>query len=64
VKIVRRLLIALTPTTFLARGGNAIDAAVATGKRTTGRMQSIMLADGWLYGFTDTRRPGGWVAGY
>jgi gamma-glutamyltranspeptidase/glutathione hydrolase len=37
---------------------------VETGKRTTGRMQSIMLADGWLYGFTDTRRPGGWVAGY
>lgn len=37
---------------------------VEVGNRTTGRMQSIMLADGWLYGFTDTRRPGGWVAGY
>ena len=33
-------------------------------KRTTGRMQSIMLDDGWMYGATDTRRPGGWVAGY
>jgi len=32
--------------------------------RTTGRTNSIMLQDGWLYGATDTRRPGGWVAGY
>jgi gamma-glutamyltranspeptidase/glutathione hydrolase len=37
---------------------------VEVGNRTAGRMQSIMLADGWLYGITDTRRPGGWVAGY
>ena len=34
------------------------------GDRTTGRTNSIMLEDGWLYGATDTRRPGGWVAGY
>ncbi|MFT4519372.1 MAG: gamma-glutamyltranspeptidase/glutathione hydrolase [Halioglobus sp.] len=33
-------------------------------KRTTGRTNSIMLDNGWLYGATDTRRPGGWVAGY
>lgn len=32
--------------------------------RTTGRTNSIMLEDGWLYGASDTRRPGGWVAGY
>ena len=32
--------------------------------RTLGRTQSIMLNDGWLLGATDTRRPGGWVAGY
>ena len=32
--------------------------------RTTGRTNSIMLEDGWLYGATDARRPGGWVAGY
>ena len=32
--------------------------------RTIGRTQSIMLQNGWLYGATDTRRPGGWVAGY
>jgi len=42
----------------------AMGHTVEVGNRTTGRMQSIMLADGWLYGFTDTRRPGGWVAGY
>ncbi len=35
-----------------------------TSKRTTGRTNSIMLRDGWLLGATDTRRPGGWVAGY
>ncbi|MCB1676001.1 MAG: gamma-glutamyltransferase, partial [Halioglobus sp.] len=35
-----------------------------TGGRTLGRTQSIMLEDGWLFGATDTRRPGGWVAGY
>ena len=32
--------------------------------RTTGRTNSIMLDEGWLLGATDTRRPGGWVAGY
>jgi gamma-glutamyltranspeptidase / glutathione hydrolase len=32
--------------------------------RTTGRTNSIMLEDGWLYGATDARRPGGWVAGF
>lgn len=37
---------------------------VEIGKRTLGRTQSIMLENGWLYGATDTRRPGGWVAGY
>ena len=31
--------------------------------RTLGRTQSIMLQDGWFLGATDTRRPGGWVAG-
>ncbi|MGI9284928.1 MAG: gamma-glutamyltransferase [Pseudomonadales bacterium] len=34
------------------------------GDRTLGRTQSIMLQDGLLYGATDTRRPGGSVAGY
>ena len=37
---------------------------VEVGERTLGRTQSIMLRDGWLFGATDTRRPGGWVAGY
>ncbi len=37
---------------------------VEIGNRTLGRTQSIMLDDGWLLGATDTRRPGGWVAGY
>ncbi|NND67161.1 MAG: gamma-glutamyltransferase [Halioglobus sp.] len=37
---------------------------VATGERTTGRTNSIMLEDGWLYGASDTRRLGGAVAGY
>lgn len=37
---------------------------VKKGKRTLGRTQSIMLEDGWLLGWTDTRRPGGWVAAY
>ena len=32
--------------------------------RTSGRTNSIMLEEGWLYGASDTRRPGGWVAGY
>jgi gamma-glutamyltranspeptidase/glutathione hydrolase len=34
------------------------------GNRTLGRTQSIILQDGWMRGATDTRRPGGWVAGY
>jgi gamma-glutamyltranspeptidase/glutathione hydrolase len=33
-------------------------------QRTTGRTNSIMIEGGWLLGSTDTRRPGGWVAGY
>jgi len=37
---------------------------VELSKRTLGRTQSIMLDQGWLLGATDTRRPGGWVAGY
>lgn len=37
---------------------------VKAGGRTIGRTQSIMMRDGWLLGATDTRRPGGWVAGY
>ena len=37
---------------------------VEMGDRTTGRTNSIMLRDGWLYGASDTRRLGGWVAGY
>jgi len=37
---------------------------VEQNNRTTGRMESIMLDGGWMYGATDTRRPGGWVAGY
>jgi gamma-glutamyltranspeptidase/glutathione hydrolase len=40
--------------------GQSVDIAA----RTTGRTNSIMLSDGWLYGASDTRRPGGWVAGY
>jgi gamma-glutamyltranspeptidase/glutathione hydrolase len=37
---------------------------VNIGKRTLGRTNSIMFNDGWLYGATDTRRPGGAVAAY
>ncbi|MFT4613789.1 MAG: gamma-glutamyltranspeptidase/glutathione hydrolase [Bacteroidia bacterium] len=37
---------------------------VTVAKRTSGRTNSIMLRDGWLYGATDTRRAGGWVAAY
>ena len=37
---------------------------VEVGQRTLGRTQSIMLDNGYLFGATDTRRPGGWVAGY
>ena len=48
-------------TIKLLRGmGHTLD----VGHRTTGRTNSIMLENGWLYGATDTRRPGGWVAGY
>jgi gamma-glutamyltranspeptidase/glutathione hydrolase len=32
--------------------------------RTTGRTNSIMLEGGWMFGASDSRRPGGWVAGY
>lgn len=31
--------------------------------RTLGRTQSIMIQEGWFLGASDTRRPGGWVAG-
>ena len=37
---------------------------VAVGKRTLGRMQSIVRENGLLYGSTDPRRPGGWVASW
>ncbi|MEM0954099.1 MAG: gamma-glutamyltransferase [Pseudomonadota bacterium] len=37
---------------------------VESTRRTLGRTQSIMLEDGFLYGASDTRRPGGWVASY
>lgn len=33
-------------------------------RRTIGRTQSIVREGGLLYGATDTRRPGGWVASY
>ncbi len=61
----QRLLLALSalsPDTIsiLRAMGHNVD----IGNRTLGRTQSIMLSDGWLYGATDTRRPGGWVAGY
>ena len=36
---------------------------VEIGQRTSGRTNSIMLEGGWLYGATDPRRRGGWVAG-
>jgi gamma-glutamyltranspeptidase/glutathione hydrolase len=29
-----------------------------------GRTQSIRMEDGWFFGASDTRRSGGWVAGY
>jgi gamma-glutamyltranspeptidase/glutathione hydrolase len=48
-------------TVRLLKGmGQAVDIA----GRTSGRTNSIMLKDGWLYGASDTRRPGGFVAGY
>ncbi len=37
---------------------------VSVSDRTTGCTSSIMLESGWLLGAADTRRPGGWVAGY
>jgi gamma-glutamyltranspeptidase/glutathione hydrolase len=37
---------------------------VSVAERTTGRTNSIMLEGGWLYGASDTRRPGGYVAAY
>ncbi len=37
---------------------------VEVGNRTQGRTNSLMLEYGWLYGATDSRRPGGWVAAY
>lgn len=52
----------ISPDTFAllqAMGHN-----VEVGKRTSGRTNSIMLEGGWLYGATDPRRRGGWVAGY
>ncbi len=52
----------ISPDTFAllkAMGHN-----VEVGKRTSGRTNSIMLDGGWLYGATDPRRRGGWVAGY
>jgi gamma-glutamyltranspeptidase/glutathione hydrolase len=42
----------------------ALGQPVNIASRTTGRTNSIMLEQGWLYGASDTRRPGGWVAGY
>ncbi|MEZ5569796.1 MAG: gamma-glutamyltransferase [Halioglobus sp.] len=45
---------------LLREMGHAVDIS----ERTQGRTNSIMLQDGWLLGATDTRRPGGWVAGY
>ncbi|MDZ7783013.1 MAG: gamma-glutamyltransferase [Halioglobus sp.] len=37
---------------------------VEISERTQGRTNSIMLEGGWLFGATDARRTGGWVAGY
>lgn len=42
---------------LLQRGHNA-----SISSRTLGRTQSIQKIDNLLYGATDTRRPGGWVA--
>ncbi|MEM9255669.1 MAG: gamma-glutamyltransferase [Pseudomonadota bacterium] len=38
--------------------------AISLGGRTTGRTNSIMLEKGFLYGATDPRRAGGWVAAF
>lgn len=37
---------------------------VEMSERTQGRTNSIMLEGGWLFGASDARRAGGWVAGY
>ena len=42
----------------------ALGHKVVVSARTLGRTQSIVLEEGWLLGATDTRRPGGMVAGY
>ena len=42
----------------------AMGHTVEVSNRTLGRTQSIMQGDGWLLGATDTRRPGGHIAGY
>ncbi|NQX89452.1 MAG: gamma-glutamyltransferase, partial [Halioglobus sp.] len=61
------------PDTLLAEQGispdtlrllRAMGQPVELSKRTTGRTNSIMLENNWLYGASDTRRPGGFVAGY
>ncbi|HEY7776335.1 MAG TPA: gamma-glutamyltransferase, partial [Kineobactrum sp.] len=45
---------------LLEEKGHTVDIA----QRTLGRTQSIMLERGYLFGATDTRRPGGHVSGY
>ncbi|MDX1733078.1 MAG: gamma-glutamyltransferase [Halioglobus sp.] len=42
----------------------AMGQPVVKSERTQGRTNSIMLRDGWMFGATDPRRPGGWVAAY
>jgi gamma-glutamyltranspeptidase/glutathione hydrolase len=59
-----RLLVeqGISPDTLqlLRQMGHTVD----TAERTLGRTQSIMLENGHFLGATDTRRPGGHVAGY
>jgi gamma-glutamyltranspeptidase/glutathione hydrolase len=38
--------------------------SIEIGQRTLGRTQSIRFGNGRLYGATDSRRPGGWVAAW
>lgn len=52
----------ISPDTFALLKAMGHD--VEVGKRTSGRTNSIMLDGDWLYGATDPRRRGGWVAGY
>ena len=52
----------VSPDTVALLKGMGHDVIIS--ERTTGRTNSIMLQDGWLYGATDTRRRGGWVAAY